>query len=236
MNIQFKFTICLLALSALNLVGINQANAQVNSAPLTSEQIAQATNQPTTKRKPKATFGEEDRRPRFGFGDFVDSALDGADNFFSPDPVRGSPGVISEPLSTVRVTDIPGVLTVGIDSDQKVSNDPNRPAFLEGNFISPDNNTRLYFQNARQSDTPQRGTVNLRPDSVINGAPVNGLLRQYNGSGMQNGDTFTGAVQLVDPNNPGNSILIEVPPTRNLGDDNTGRGPARLSIGRPVDR
>ncbi|WP_341735551.1 hypothetical protein [Microcoleus sp. CAWBG640] len=191
--------------------------------------IAQATEtQPAAPRpRPRTAFFEEERRPRFGFGDFLNSALDGADNAFSGDSVQNSP-ITLEPLSGVFTTGINGTLTVGIND--------NRSDFLQGNFSATDG-TNLQFSNVISGSSPQRGTLNVNGTILINGVPNPVIgVREYSASGNENNGFVSATVQLVDPNNPSQAIFIQVPASRNSGDRNTVRGPANLSIGRPIDR
>lgn len=203
----------------------------VETAPptATSFLISQATEtKPAASRpRPKPAFFEEERRLRFGFGDFLNSALDGVDNSFSGDAVQKSP-ITLEPLSGVFTTGIDGTLTVGIND--------NRPDFLQGNFSATDG-TNLQFSNVISGSSPQRGTLNVNGTILINGIPNPVIgVREYSASGNENNGFVGATVQLVDPNNPSQAILIQVPASRNSGDRNTARGRANLSIGRPIDR
>jgi hypothetical protein len=190
----------------------------------------------TGKIRPCPCFFEQERRPRFGFGDFLDSAINGADNALSSDPVQNTPSVRLQPLS--RTADSPslenpsrGILEIGINSD--------RSDFLQGTFISNNGSASLTFTDTQQSSTPQRGNLTMQNGSfvIINGVrtPISGRF-QYNGSGNDKNDIFSGTVQLIDPNNPNQAIFIQVTPTPNQGNDDRAKGPANLSIGRPIDR
>jgi len=107
---------------------------------------------------------------------------------------------------------------------------------LNGSFISTDG-TNLQFSNVMPGSSPQRGTLTVQGNILINGVltPVNGV-REYSAGGNENNGFVSATVQLVDPNNPSQAIFIQVPATRNLGNRNTASGPANLSIGRPIDR
>lgn len=289
------------ACSFLSLIWVAPTIAVETAPPTaTSFLISQATQtKPAASRpRPKPAFFEEERRPRFGFGDFLNSALDGADNSFSSDSVQQSP-ITLEPLSVVVVTTgIDGILTVGINenrrttsdmrntpvtpeppsvvvtpridgplpggnenpgpispggsvfvsdapvvrtasgiNDNRTTSDPiNNPAFLNGSFISKDG-TNLQFSNVISGSNPQRGTLTVEGTIFINGVPNPVIgVREYSASGNENNGFVSVTVQLVDPKNPSQAILIQVPASRNSGDRNTARGRANLSIGRPIDR
>jgi len=303
------------AFSFLSLSWVAPTNAVETAPPnATSFLISQATQtKPAASRpRPRTAFFEEERRPRFGFGDFLNSALDGVDNSFSGDAVQNSPTITLDPVSG-GFMGISGTLTVGINENIRMSapstggmnvipptiGDPgtggsnvisptigepvtggmnenppiigepgtgsnfvsdspirasrtgaingnlrqasstdqrNNPGFLNGSFISTDG-TNLQFSNVIPGSSPQRGTLTVQGNILINGVltPVNGV-REYSAGGNENNGFVSATVQLVDPNNPSQAIFIQVPATRNLGNRNTASGPANLSIGRPIDR
>jgi hypothetical protein len=303
------------AFSFLSLSWVAPTNAVETAPPnATSFLISQATQtKPAASRpRPRTAFFEEERRPRFGFGDFLNSALDGVDNSFSGDAVQNSPTITLDPVSG-GFMGISGTLTVGINENIRMSapstggmnvipptiGDPgtggsnvisptigepvtgginenppiigeqgtgsnfvsdspirasrtgaingnlrqasstdqrNNPGFLNGSFISTDG-TNLQFSNVMPGSSPQRGTLTVQGNILINGVltPVNGV-REYSAGGNENNGFVSATVQLVDPNNPSQAIFIQVPATRNLGNRNTASGPANLSIGRPIDR
>ena len=303
------------AFSFLSLSWVAPTNAVETAPPnATSFLISQATQtKPAASRpRPRPAFFEEERRPRFGFGDFLNSALDGVDNSFSGDAVQNSPTITLDPVSG-GFMGISGTLTVGINENIRtsapstgvinatppivgepatgvinsnppivgesatgginsnppivgepgtgsnfVSDSPirasrtgaingnlrqasstdqrNNPGFLNGSFISTDG-TNLQFSNVIPGSSPQRGTLTVQGNILINGVltPVNGV-REYSAGGNENNGFVSATVQLVDPNNPSQAIFIQVPATRNLGNRNTASGPANLSIGRPIDR
>jgi hypothetical protein len=304
------------AFSFLSLSWVAPTNAVETAPPnATSFLISQATQtKPAASRpRPRPAFFEEERRPRFGFGDFLNSALDGVDNSFSGDAVQNSPTITLDPVSG-GFMGISGTLTVGINENIRMSapspggmnvipptigapstggindnppiigepgtggineNPPiigepgtgginenpvsprtasrtgaingnlrqasstdqrNNPGFLNGSFISTDG-TNLQFSNVIPGSSPQRGTLTVQGNILINGVltPVNGV-REYSAGGNENNGFVSATVQLVDPKNPSQAIFIQVPATRNLGNRNTASGPANLSIGRPIDR
>lgn len=213
------------AFSFLSLIGVTPTIAVETAQQNTL--IAQATEtKPAASRpRPRTAFFEEERRPRFGFGDFLNSALDGADNAFAGDSVQNS----SIELTPVpRIESISGILSVGIND--------NRPNFLIGNFSATDG-TSLSFTNVKSGSNPQRGSLTVNGTILINGVltPVSGF-REYSASGNENQGSVSATVQLFDPNNPSQAIFIQVPAARNSGDRNTVTAPANLSIGRPIDR
>jgi len=303
------------AFSFLSLSWVAPTNAVETAPPnATSFLISQATQtKPAASRpRPRPAFFEEERRPRFGFGDFLNSALDGVDNSFSGDAVQNSPTITLDPVSggfmgisgtltvgineNIRTSDastggtnvIPptvgepatGVInsnppivgesaTGGINSNPPIVGEPgtgsnfvsdspirasrtgaingnlrqasstdqrNNPGFLNGSFISTDG-TNLQFSNVIPGSSPQRGTLTVQGNILINGVltPVSGV-REYSAGGNENNGFVSATVQLVDPKNPSQAIFIQVPATRNLGNRNTASGPANLSIGRPIDR
>ena len=202
------------------------AGAKAEVEPKEELTVAQAEVTVEEKKELRTGFFEEERRQRFGFGDFLDVALDGADNAFGNDRINTpTQGIRADALTSREFAPIGGTISINIDSDSD--------NFLQGGFVGPAVNVQ--FNNVQQGSTPQRGTLNILPGSFINGRQVSGF-RQYNGAGNEKNGVFTGRIQLVDPNNPTDAIYIEVPPTRNLGDDDLGVGPGRLSVGRPVDR
>jgi len=148
------------------------------------------------------------------------------------EPATGSINQNPVPVRTAtRTGGINGNLRQASSSDQR-----NARGFLNGSFISTDG-TNLQFSNVIPGSSPQRGTLTVQGNILINGVltPVNGV-REYSAGGNENNGFVSATLQLVDPNNPSQAIFIQVPATRNLGNRNTASGPANLSIGRPIDR
>jgi hypothetical protein len=214
------------AFSFLSLIGVTPTIAVETAQQNTL--IAQATEtKPAASRpRPRTAFFEEERRPRFGFGDFLNSALDGADNAFAGDAVQQSPIQLT-PVPPIESTN--GILSVGIND--------NRSDFLQGSFTATDG-TNLNFTDVKSGSNPQRGSLTVNGTIFVNGVPtpVNGF-REYNASGNEKNGSVSATVQLFDPNNPSQAIFIQVPAARNSGENrDTVRAPANLSIGRPIDR
>ncbi|EDX77838.1 hypothetical protein MC7420_3162 [Coleofasciculus chthonoplastes PCC 7420] len=185
-------------------------------------------------RRMRPTFFEQERKPRFGFGDFLRSALDGEQNVF-PDPAKVS-GFTSDALSVPLVTDIPGTLTV-------FSRDEDSENFLNTDFSSPSAGT-LMLTNTNQSSDPGLGTLTVTGSITLNNGQTlnfNNVPADYNAGFSSKGDRVSGVLLVTDPNNPNNSILIQLPVTNIDGfadsDDNEPlSAPASLSIGLPTDR
>lgn len=187
------------------------------------EKKPQTTEQKKVRRPLKPTFFEEQRRV-FGFGDFLNSALDGADNAFgssSANNIGNTPG---------RVEGINGALTV-------YSRDRDSSNFLNITF-DLGNGTGLTFFNAIQTSNGGRiGTIQVISGPILpNGTPPNPSQAQpilggfifngqrviYNGSYDARGNLVTGAVLLVDPGNANNTMLLQLPvgSTENASDNN----------------
>jgi hypothetical protein len=174
-------------------------------------------------RRPKASFFEQERKQKFGFADFVSSALDGADTFFAAD--NNVKALLASPNKNQFYNPtIPGTLTI-------VSRDRNSPNFLK---ISLEGGSLLNFNlsNAQYSKDPRIGTIN------VSGVP--GVTTfQYTGSFSVKNDLVSGVVQLIDPKNPGQSIFIQLPATNipNVQDKNTLIStPVFFNRGLPSDR
>jgi len=215
------------AFSFLSLIGVAPTIAVETAQQNTL--IAQATEtKPAASRpRPRTAFFEEERRPRFGFGDFLNSALDGADNAFAGDSVQQSPIELTPVPTTIKSTS--GILSVGINENRS-------DTFLIGRFTATDG-SNLNFSDVKSGSNPQRGTLKVDGTIFVNGVPtpVSGV-REYSASGNEKNGSVSATVQLFDPNNPLQAIFIQVPAARNSGDRNTVTAPANLSIGRPIDR
>jgi hypothetical protein len=195
-------------------------------------------------RRMRPTFFEQERRPRFGFGDFLGSALDGAQNAFA-DPVkiavRQYPGEFNQNfLRNPRFQDIDGVLTV-------VNPDTDSDNFLDGtNFATTlsDGMTeaRITFSNVNPNANFQTGNLTVTVSGVVNGQPVNFSSRgQYRAGYSRNGSFGAAVLSVTDPDNPENTILIQVPPQfiegiENADENQTFSANGVLSIGVPTDR
>jgi len=218
------------AFSFLSLIGVAPTIAVETAQQNTL--IAQATEtKPAASRpRPRTAFFEEERRPRFGFGDFLNSALDGADNAFAGDSVQQSPIELT-PVTPFTLESTSGTLNVGI-------NDNRSDTFLRGSFTATDG-TKLGFSDVISGSNPQRGTLSVNGAILINGVPtpVSGV-REYSASGNEKNGSVSATIQLFDPNNPSQAIFIQVPAARNSDGGNRDKvqATANLSIGRPIDR
>lgn len=230
----FIFSACLVL--NLNLSGIGAAHAQ-SSEP--SEQIiAQATDsQPAPRRRIKPSFFEEERRPKFGFGDFLDSALNGVENAFgADDTTQIIQGIAFDTISIPVLQGIAGTLTV---SDFK---DNNIGTFLNTTLIGEGVN--LSFTNSQPNSDQRTGTITVN-GTVSSGSGTltfNNEVRQYNAGFSNKGNDVSAVFLIVDPNDPSRSIFIQLPRTTVEGandlndDDDVVSGRASLSIGLPSDR
>jgi len=188
----------------------------------------------------RATFFEEERRLRYGFTDFLEAALDGASNSINSS-IRNPDFFNIDPSVEANPDELPGNLTLE-------SRDPNDDTFLEGNFALPGSGAEaLAITNVtRDQDSPQTGRISINgtiqvqnPDGSVSPVNVNITNGRYRASGSQRGDLFSGTIEITDPNNPNQTVLIQVPRTDLNGvrdDSDRITRPANLSIGRPVDR
>jgi hypothetical protein len=212
-----------LTLSQVSVVGAETLKADVN----VQEKAAEATPQ----RIPSSFFEQERKLRRFGFGDFLDAALNGADNAFatSADPIAvttrfPNSGFTLEPIYPSQVLE--GIVVVG-------NRDSNSPLFLTGTgFISTTNNVSL--SNVVPGVAFQNGTATV----TYNGQTFVG---RYSASGIESGDTFSGSILLINIQNPSQSILLQVSPTtiqglENIPDSAPISAPGTISVGRPIDR
>lgn len=181
-------------------------------------------------RRPKPSFFEQERKPRFGFGDFLNSALDGSDNFLSADnsvKTLLAPGNQNQFYNATN----PGTLTV-------VSRDENSTDFLK---INLDGGSILNFnlRDPKYNGDPRIGTIKV-DNLTSNIAGLTGVTNfQYRGSFSVNGNLVSGAVLLIDPKNPQQSIFIQLPARNipNVNDENTPiSAPVFFNIGFPSDR
>lgn len=187
----------------------------VTSLNLLTTQSQAEENKPKIRR-PKSSFFEQERKQKFGSSDFLPSALDGSDHFFATDNNIQTTQTIQTIQTNPNQTNpnqfysptIPGTLTIQ-------SRDRNSPNFLN---IALQGGSLLNFNlsNPQYSGDPRIGTIN------VSGIP--GVTTfQYTGSFSAKGDLVSGAVQLIDPKNPGQSIFIQLPPTNipNVRNKNT---------------
>ncbi|GAA6619782.1 hypothetical protein [Scytonema sp. NUACC26] len=230
-KVYFKFIILLSSTCfSLSLLDVKLAKAQQKVVE------PSATNQTSSQKAPRRlrpSFFEESRKlPRFGFGDFLRSALDSEQNALA-DPAKVS-NFRSQAYQLFNSPgNIQGILSV-------TNRDTDNPNFLNGtNFSDPSTGTNLTFSNFVQGSDPRRGTVTVT--GTVNGQPVpfQGRTVEYNAGFSNKSDTAGGVILLTDPNNPSQSIYIQVPVTNINGfnDDNQPvSAPAGLSVGIPTDR
>src|SRR5919202_6925651 len=86
---------------------IGVANAQENvktTTPASESSIAQSEPSQPTRRRLRNPFFEEGKKLRFGSGEFLESALDGANNFFAADSITN----VSRPNVDLNAPPIPG--------------------------------------------------------------------------------------------------------------------------------
>ncbi len=237
MNYSYYFSILTLVISfgvLLNLFSVSIINAQQprEKEQATSENIPENTSQTQPRPRLRPSFFEEQRKlPRFGFGDFLRSALDNEQNTFA-DPAKVSEfGSKAFPFFA-SPGQTQGTLTVG-------NRDTNSGDFLNGtSFTGAAGN--LNFSSFSRGSDPRQGTVTLNGSLNINGRTVNfnNTRVNYNVGFSSKGDNASGVAVFTDPNNRQQSILLQVP-TTNIGrrDDSVPfSAPAGLTVGFPSDR
>jgi hypothetical protein len=235
----FKQIPALLILSAS--LGLNLAAgaiAPAQSSELSEQIIAQETETPSApRRRIKPSFFEEERRPKFGFGDFLDSALNGVENAFgADDTTQIIQGVGFNAVSVPVLQGISGILTVSDFEDNNIGTFLNTTLTGEG--------VNLSFTNSQPNSDQRTGTITVN-GTVSSGSGTltfNNEVRQYNAGFSNKGNDVSAVFLIVDPNNPNNSIFIQLPRTAVEGandlndDDDVVSGRASLSIGLPSDR
>ena len=211
-------------------LGVNLAFAS-NSFAQTAPNPANAAQ---AKPRLRATFFEEERRlGRFGFGDFLRSALDSEQNAFA-DPAKISGFEQSFNPLYARPGNISGTLSVE-------STNEDNPNFLRTNFNSDRNFGSLQFSSVQQNSDFRTGNLTVNGTITANGQTINfvNAPATYN-AGISSKDNNVSAVILIaDPNNPTQSLYIQLPPTNitgYAGSDSIPPTPASLSIGFPSDR
>jgi hypothetical protein len=229
--------------SGFTLVVIGVANAQetVETAnPASESSIAQSAPIQPTRRRLRIPFFEEGKKLQFGSGEFLQSALDGANNFFAADSITNvsRPNVDLNAPPIPRVQNSPGVhnklgtLTVR-------SSDRNDPNVLITRFKAPD--VDLRFSSPSYGSDPRMGTLTVNGTISVSGKTItfNNVRANYNGSYSINNNRVSGTAQVVPPSDPGNTIVIQLPPTTVKDIDGSNfsiRRPAVFSIGLPSDR
>lgn len=203
-----------------------------------SSSLAQTAQNPANavqaKPRLRATFFEEERRlRRFGFGDFLRSALDGEQNAFA-DPAKVSGFEADANPLYARPGDVSGTLSV------RSTNEDN-PNFLLTTFNSNRNVGSLQFSSVRQNSDFRTGTLTVNGTITANGQTVNfvNTPATYNAGISNKSNNVSTVILVTDPNNPAQSLYIQLPPTNIANYQNSDRippTPASLSIGFPTDR
>lgn len=119
--------LCSAILYCLNLDAFALANAQQPVDSNVAQSTSPQNNDRNAPRRPRPGFFEEERRQQFGFGNFLESALDGADNYFASDSISDLSNASLNPLSAPVINPINGTLTV-------LSRNENSPNFLKTTF------------------------------------------------------------------------------------------------------
>jgi hypothetical protein len=188
----------------------------------------------------RATFFEQDRRLRYGFTDFLEAALDGAGNTINSS-IR-NPGFDTNAIVAPTPDQLPGQLT--INNTNSDSSDFLRGAFTANGQVG----SGLTITNVnRDSGSPQTGDISIsgsvtvqNPDGTTRVQTINIQNGRYRAGVSSRGNLFRGTIEITDPNNRDQTILIDVPQTRitdaEADQDRVINRPATLSIGRPVDR
>ncbi len=212
------------------LLGVANAQEKQPDAPIaqnTSETTTETVPQP--RRQGRPYFIEQERK--FGGGSFLDSAVNGIDNTF-PDPAKVS-GFRSDPLSN-ELTNIQGTITVE-------SRDDDDDNFLDTHFFDDAGFADIELTNANPGSNPQLGTVTVSGSVTLNNGQTikfNDVPATYNAGFSSKGNKVSGVLQVIDPNNPGNTIFIQLPVTTvpDTDDNQPISAPGSLSIGLPTDR
>ncbi len=212
------------------LLGVANAQEKQPNNPITqntSESTTETTPQP--RRQGRPIFIEQERK--FGGGSFLDSAVNGIDNTF-PDPAKVS-GFRSDPLSN-ELTNIQGTIRVE-------SRDDNSDNFLDTHFFDDGGFADITLTDANPGSNPQLGTVTVYGTVTLNNGQTlqfNNIPATYNAGFSSKGNKVSGVLQVIDPNNPGNTIFIQLPVTTvpDTDDNKPISAPGSLSIGLPTDR
>jgi hypothetical protein len=218
------FTLNLTAISAIAQETEVETETQV-------ETTVENTETPKAPKRLRATFFEEERRLKFGDGLFLQSALDGAQNAF-PDPAKI--GNFNSDLIR-NGTQQRGLLSVeSLDED-----DSN---FLVTNFNDAETGTTLKFQDINRNSNDRTGVLTVHGTVIGDDGQVynfNNVRADYIAGYSEQGDQVSAVLLVTDPNNPSQSILIEVDPVYAPEFQDRKRinnQPASLSIGLPTDR
>ncbi|WP_009631664.1 hypothetical protein [Synechocystis sp. PCC 7509] len=210
------------------------ANLALGNNSLAQTPPNPANNAVQAKPRLRATFFEEERRLRqFGFGDFLRSALDGEQNSFA-DPAKISGFEANANSLYATPGNVAGTIAVR-------STNEDSPNFLFTTFNSDRNFGSLQFSSVQQNSDFRTGTLTVNGTITANGQTVNFVNTRatYNAGISNKNDTVSTVILISDPNNPTQSLYIQLPPTNIAGYQRSDRippTPASLSIGFPSDR
>jgi hypothetical protein len=221
-------------------IGVAQAQETVETAnPASESSIAQSEASQPTQRRLRNPFFEQGKKLKFGSGEFLQSALDGANNFFAADSITNvsRPNVDLNAPPIPGAHNIPGTLTVS-GSDRK---NPNFLTTLTATFVSTTPGVKLTFSSASYGSDPRMGTLTVDGTISVHGQTItlHNVPANYSGSYSINNNRVSGVAQVVDPSNPGNTIVLQLPPTTVPDIDGPNFSiprPAVFSIGLPSDR
>lgn len=223
----------------LNFALAQMIPAQANQAsPRIDRIVAQSSDNPSTpRRRIKPSFFEEERRARFGFGDFLESALDGRQNAFGSDDTTSIiQNIAFDAISIPVLQGLSGTITVSDFEDNDIG------TFLNTTFVGE--NVNLQFTNSVPNSDERTGSITVNGTVTTNGRTFifENQVREYNAGFSNKGDDVSAVFLIVDPNDPDTAIFIQLPRTGVEGaddlndDDDVVSGPANLTIGLPTDR
>jgi hypothetical protein len=204
--------------------------------------IAQTKSPETpTVTRPRATFFEQEQKVgkddsltfvgkddslTFGNENFLQSALSGTTQAIE-DPAKFRPnGVSSFSANLIISPTVSGALITGPLTSVE-------SALTNAQFSSSVGN--IQFNSLTPSSNRQTGTASIT--GTLNGQNVTGNYNYNAGYSRSDSNSPSSAtILLVNPNNPSQSLLIQVPPQSFSGGRNPINGPASISIGLPKDR
>ena len=218
-------------------IGVANAQETVETAERVSEStIAQSAPIQPTRSRLRIPFFEQGKKLKFGSGEFLQSALDGANNFFAADSITNvsRPNVDLNAPPIPGAENIPGTLTVR-------SSDRNDPNVFTASFVSTTPGVELTFNSPSYGSDPRMGTLTVNGTISVGGQTLtlDNVRANYNGSYSINNNQVSGTAQVVAPSNPGNTIVLQLPLTTVQDIDGPNffiQRPAVFSIGLPSDR
>ena len=166
-----KITIVMLAAGCgLFLAAVEPAKAGEAPESGDSDTIAQSTDSGRKRRRRIRTSFFEEERKLFGFGDFLDSALDGAQNAFGADTVTNLSGetsrnALSNTLVEIQLSPngIPGEPVLSISD----FNDNNIGDFLNTRVVG--DGVDLTFSNSQPNSDSRTGRITVQGSVTANG-------------------------------------------------------------------